>query len=99
MLPEPIIYLDYNATTPVAPEVMNEMLPYYLSNYGNPSSNDHLLGWQAREAVENARAELSRLIGADQHRVIFTAGATESINMILRGLKRAGKNNVVFKLL
>lgn len=52
----PAIYLDYNATTPVAPEVVNEMLPHFLSAYGNPSSSDHIMGWQAQEAIEGARA-------------------------------------------
>ena len=95
MLPSPIIYLDYNATTPVAPEVMNEMLPFYLSNYGNASSNDHLLGWQAKEAVAEARLALAEILGCTAHEVIFTAGATESINMVLRGLKIMGKNHII----
>ena len=91
----PVIYLDYNATTPVAPEVMNAMLPFYLSNYGNPSSNDHLQGWQAKEALEQARESLLRQLGAINHELVFTSGATESINMVLRGLKIPGKNHII----
>jgi len=82
----PAIYLDYNATTPVAPEVMKEMLPYFLSVYGNPSSNDHIMGWQAKEAVEVARESLAAALKVNSDEIIFTAGATESINLILRSL-------------
>jgi cysteine desulfurase len=92
---QPVIYLDYNATTPVAPEVMNQMLPLFLSNYGNASSSDHLLGWQAKEELENARKMLANDMGASNMDLIFTGGATESINMVLRGLSIAGKNHIV----
>ena len=91
----PVIYLDYNATTPVAPEVMNEMLPYFLSHYGNPSSNDHLLGWQAKETMEACRRQLSDSLGTNDCKIIFTAGATESINMVLRGLRQSSKNHII----
>jgi cysteine desulfurase len=82
----PAIYLDYNATTPVAPEVVNEMLPYFLSAYGNPSSSDHILGWQAQEAIDQAREMMAKSLHIKAQSIIFTAGATEAINMVLRGL-------------
>ena len=91
----PAIYLDYNATTPVAPEVVNEMLPYFLTAYGNPSSGDHILGWQAQEVIDNARRSMANLLHIDSDGLIFTAGATEAINMVLRGLKIEGKNHII----
>lgn len=71
------------------------MLPLFLSNYGNASSNDHLLGWHAKETLENARKSLANDLGAENSEIIFTAGATESINMILQGLRIEGKNHII----
>lgn len=82
----PAIYLDYNATTPVAPEVVNEMLPHFLYAYGNASSGDHIMGWQAQEAVAAARLSMAKAFNVGSNEIIFTAGATESINLALRGL-------------
>lgn len=95
MLPDPVIYLDYNATTPVAPEVVNEMLPLFLSNFGNASSNDHILGWRAKEFVDQARASLAKAFGCGGAEIIFTGGATESINMVLRGFRAGKKNHII----
>jgi cysteine desulfurase len=83
----PAIYLDYNATTPVAPEVVNEMLPHFLSAYGNPSSSDHIMGWQAQEAIEGCRVKIARILNIKSEELIFTAGATEAINLAIRGLQ------------
>ena len=93
----PAIYLDYNATTPVAPEVVNEMLPYFLSAYGNPSSNDHIMGWQTQEAVEIARVSIAKSLNTHSNEIFFTAGATEGINLVLRGLHE-GKNRHIITL-
>ncbi|MEN8250181.1 MAG: cysteine desulfurase family protein [Bacteroidota bacterium] len=94
----PVIYLDYNATTPVAPEVVNEMLPFFLSAYGNASSNDHLLGWQAKDAVDQARSSFAHQFGIGKNEIIFTSGATEAINLLLRGLlinNNASKTHII----
>ena len=82
--PSDVIYLDHNATTPVAPEVLDAMLPYLTQQYGNPSS-DHPLGHRAHEAVEAAREEVASLIGAAPVEIIFTSGGTESNNLAIRG--------------
>ena len=88
------IYLDYNATTPLAPEVYDAMLPYLVEHFGNPSSS-HVYGVQAREAVERARVETAQLIGCQPEEVIFTSGATESNNQAIRGIleKRRHRGN------
>ena len=72
-----VVYLDHNATTPVAPEVLEAMLPYLTTELGNPSS-DHALGRRARHAVDEARATVAALIGAAPEEVVFTSGGTES---------------------
>ena len=82
------VYLDYNATTPLAPEAMEAMLPYLRENFGNPSSI-HALGRMARAAIDDARDRMARLLGARPHEVIFTAGGTESDNLAILGLARA----------
>lgn len=79
------IYLDYNATTPVAAEVLEAMLPFLREAYGNPSS-PHLPGRRAREAIEAARGQVARLIGASADEIVFTSGGTEATNMALRGV-------------
>jgi cysteine desulfurase len=91
----PAIYLDYNATTPVAPEVVNEMLPHFLTAYGNPSSNDHIMGWQAQEAVDKARANIAKTLNIKGDEIFFTAGATEAINLALRGLNLGDKAHII----
>jgi len=79
-----VIYLDHNATTPVAPEVLEAMLPYLTQQYGNPSS-DHPLGHHAHQAVEDAREQVATLIGAAPVEIVFTSGGTESNNLAIRG--------------
>ncbi len=83
-----LIYLDYNATTPVDPRVLESMLPYLAVHYGNPSS-DHVVGQRAKAAVEAARAEVAALIGATPPEIIFTGCATEANNLALLGAARA----------
>ena len=78
------IYLDYNATTPVDPAVLDVMLPYLRGEFGNPSST-HGLGGRAHEAVEAARAEVAALIGATPDEIVFTSGGTEASNIAIRG--------------
>jgi len=82
------LYMDFQATTPVDPRVMDAMLPYYLEQYGNPHSRTHIFGWEAEEAVEVARKQVSDLIGALPEEIIFTSGATESNNAIIKGIAR-----------
>jgi cysteine desulfurase len=85
------IYLDYNASTPVAPEVLDAMLPYLKEKYGNPSST-HSFGVSCRAGIEQARERMAMLIGCSAEEVIFTSGATESNNMVIKGIaKAAGK--------
>jgi cysteine desulfurase len=79
-----MIYLDHNATTPVAPEVLDAMLPYLTQQYGNPSS-DHPLGHHAHQAVEDAREQVAAFIGAAPEEIVFTSGGTESNNLAIRG--------------
>lgn len=79
-----VIYLDHNATTPVAPEVVEAMIPYLRSEFGNPSS-DHVFGRRARQALDEARASVASLIGAEPDEVIFTSGGTEANNLAIRG--------------
>jgi cysteine desulfurase len=86
--PRPI-YLDHHATTPLDPAVVAAMLPYLTEKFGNPSSRQHAFGQQAHAAVEEARAQLARLIGAEPEDIVFTSGATESDNLAVRGAARA----------
>jgi cysteine desulfurase len=81
-----MIYLDYAATTPIDPRVREKMEPYLTTDFGNPSSRDHRFGWDAAEAVEEARSHVADLIGATTAEIIFTSCATESINLALKGL-------------
>lgn len=83
------IYLDYNATTPCDPRVADSMWPYFTKNYGNASSHDNSFGWMANDAVEAARDQVAGLIGADSQNILFTSGATESVNIALQGIAKA----------
>jgi cysteine desulfurase len=88
-VPRPI-YLDHHATTPVDPAVLDAMLPYFTERFGNPSSKHHGFGQEAANAVEEARAQVAALVGADARDIVFTSGATESDNLAIRGLVTDG---------
>ena len=79
------IYLDYSATTPVDSRVAAKMIPYLTEEYGNPASRSHPYGWTAEKAVENAREEVAKLVGADPREIVWTSGATESNNLAIKG--------------
>ncbi|AZY48892.1 IscS subfamily cysteine desulfurase [Bordetella avium] len=79
------IYLDYSATTPVDPRVVEKMIPWLYDNFGNPASRSHAFGWDAEEAVENARVEVAKLVNADPREIVWTSGATESDNLAIKG--------------
>jgi cysteine desulfurase len=95
------IYLDYSATTPVDPRVVDKMLPYLREQFGNPASRSHAFGWEAEKAVENAREQVAALVNADPREIIWTSGATEAINLALKGAahfyKDKGKHLVTVK--
>jgi len=79
------IYMDYHATTPVDPRVLEAMLPWFREDFGNAASKSHAFGWKAEEAVEAAREELARLVGASGKEIVWTSGATESDNLAIKG--------------
>ncbi|WP_017525147.1 IscS subfamily cysteine desulfurase [Pusillimonas noertemannii] len=79
------VYLDYSATTPVDPRVVEKMVPWLYENFGNPASRSHAYGWDAEEAVEQARSEVAQLVNADPREIIWTSGATESDNLAIKG--------------
>jgi len=101
MTPHLPIYMDYGATTPVDPRVVDAMIPWLREHFGNPASRTHAYGWEAEEAVENARKQVADLIGADLREIVWTSGATESNNLALKGAaqfyKTRGKHIITVK--
>ncbi|MBI5268054.1 MAG: aminotransferase class V-fold PLP-dependent enzyme, partial [Burkholderiales bacterium] len=95
------IYLDYAATTPVDPRVVQQMVPFLYEQFGNPASRSHAYGWAAEEAVEIAREHVAALIGADPREIVWTSGATESNNLAIKGAamfhRAKGKHLVTLK--
>jgi cysteine desulfurase len=91
MQEEPI-YLDYNATTPCDPAVIEYMLPWFGKNFGNASSRQHTYGWKASEVVKLSRESIAAFIGCDPEEIFFTSGATESVNMIIKGIAETYHN-------
>ncbi|MFO1233523.1 MAG: IscS subfamily cysteine desulfurase [Paenacidovorax caeni] len=85
MTPHFPIYLDYGATTPVDPRVVDAMVPWLREHFGNAASRSHAWGWEAEEAIEQARGHVAALVGADPREIVWTSGATESINLALKG--------------
>jgi cysteine desulfurase len=83
------VYLDYHATTPVDPDVLAEMLPWFTERFGNAASRQYRYGWEALHAVDRARQQVADLIGADAKEIVFTSGATEANNLALKGLAEA----------
>jgi cysteine desulfurase len=95
------IYLDYSATTPVDPRVVEKMIPWLTHQFGNPASRSHAYGWEAEEAVENARAEVAKLVNCDAKEIVWTSGATESDNLAIKGAahfyRTKGKHLITMK--
>jgi len=95
------IYLDYSATTPVDPRVVDRMVPYLREHFGNPASRSHAYGWEAEKAVEEAREQVAKLVNADPREIIWTSGATESSNLAIKGVahfyKDKGRHLVTVK--
>ena len=95
------VYLDYSATTPIDPRVVDAMLPFLREDFGNPASRSHAYGWRAEEAVEAARADVAALVNCDAKEIVWTSGATESINLALKGAahfyKERGRHVITVK--
>src|SRR3569623_1910388 len=95
------IYMDYGATTPVDPRVVDAMIPWLREHFGNPASRSHAWGWEAEEAVEKARQQVADLINADPREIVWTSGATESDNLAIKGAanfyKTRGKHLITEK--
>jgi len=95
------IYMDYSATTPIDPRVVDKMIPYLREQFGNPASRSHAYGWDAERAVEQAREQVAALVNADPREIIWTSGATESDNLALKGAahfyKSKGKHIITVK--
>ena len=90
--PKRPVYLDYQATTPMDKRVLDAMMPYFMEKFGNPHSRNHEHGWEAEEAVENARKQIADLIGGDEREIVFTSGATESNNLAIAGVAQFYKD-------
>lgn len=95
------IYMDYNATTPLDKKVLEAMLPYLTEHFGNAASRSHAYGWKAAEAIETARQQVAELLGANEKEIIFTSGATESVNLAIKGafeaLRHKGNHIITVK--
>jgi len=95
------IYMDYSATTPIDPRVADKMIPFLREQFGNPASRSHMYGWTAEAAIEEARANVAALVGADPREIIWTSGATESNNLAIKGAaqfyKSKGKHIITVK--
>lgn len=95
------VYLDYSATTPIDPRVVDAMLPFLREDFGNPASRSHAYGWRAEEAVEEARANVASLVNCDPKEIVWTSGATESINLAVKGAahfyKEKGRHLITVK--
>jgi cysteine desulfurase len=100
-IPHLPIYMDYSATTPVDPRVVDKMIPYLREQFGNPASRSHSYGWDAERAVEEARENVAALVNADPREIIWTSGATESDNLAIKGAahfyKSKGKHIITVK--
>src|SRR5215475_3893491 len=100
-IPHLPIYMDYSATTPVDPRVVDKMIPYLREQFGNPASRSHAYGWDAERAVEEARENVAALVNADPREIIWTSGATESDNLAIKGAahfyKGKGKHIITVK--
>jgi cysteine desulfurase len=101
MTPHFPIYLDYGATTPVDPRVVDAMIPWLREHFGNPASRSHAWGWEAEAIVEKSREQVAALVGADPREIVWTSGATESINLAIKGAaqfyKTRGKHLITLK--